>query len=134
MNILLDTHIALWAITEPTKLSKKALELLQNGNNNFYVSVASVWEVAIKNIRHPEDIPMSDFEYANFCVVSGFNILPLRVEHIFTLKTLHREDDAPKHNDPFDKIMLSQAKSEGFSFLTDDKLLPFYNEIFIIEA
>lgn len=67
MNILLDTHIVLWAIADPNKLSHKAIELLKN-NNNLYVSVASVWEVAIKNIRHPEDIPMSDF-----------NILPLKV-------------------------------------------------------
>ena len=134
MNILLDTHIVLWAITEPTKLSKKALELLEDNSNNFYVSIASVWEVAIKSIKHPEDIPMSDFEYANFCVMSGFNILPLKVGHIFTLKTLHRPKDAPVHNDPFDRIMLSQAKSEGFYFLTDDKLLPYYEENFIIEA
>ena len=132
MNILLDTHIVLWAITEPNKLSKKALELLEDNNNNFYVSIASVWEVAIKNIRHPEDMPMSDFEYVNFSVISGFEILPLKVEHIFTLKTLHRYKDAPEHNDPFDKIMISQAKSEGFYLLTDDKLLPFYDESFII--
>ncbi len=132
MNILLDTHIVLWAITEPNKLSKKALELLEDNNNNFYVSIASVWEVAIKNIRHPEDIPMSDFEYVNFSTMSGFDILPLKVEHIFTLKTLHRIKNAPEHNDPFDKIMISQAKSEGFYLLTDDKLLPFYDESFII--
>ena len=134
MKILLDTHVALWAITEPDKLSKKALELLSDRNNNFYVSVVSVWEVAIKNIKHPENIPMSEFEYVNFCAISGFEILPLKVEHIFTLKTLHRDEDAPAHNDPFDKIMISQAKSEGFYFLTDDKLLPFYDEIFILNA
>ena len=132
MNILLDTHIVLWAITEPNKLTKKTLELLEDNNNNFYVSIASVWEVAIKNIRHPEDIPMSDFEYVNFSVISGFEILALKVEHIFTLKTLHRSKDAPEHNDPFDRIMISQAKFEDFYFLTDDKLLPFYDESFII--
>ena len=133
MNILLDTHIALWVIAEPYKLSKKTLKLLDD-NNNFYVSIASVWEVAIKNIKHPEDVPMSDFEYVNFCVMSGFDILPLKVEHIFALKTLHRLPNAPEHNDPFDRIMISQAKSESFYFLTDDKLLPFYGENFIIDA
>ena len=135
MNILLDTHIALWAIDDPEKVSRKALELLVDKNNALYVSIVSMWEVAIKHIRHPDDIPMSEFEYANFCKLSGFKLLPLKVEHVLTLSTIKKPENVSKkkeHKDPFDHIMVAQAKFEGFSFLTDDHLLSAYREDFII--
>ena len=135
MNILLDTHIALWAMVKPKKLSQKALELLCDNSNDFYVSIASVWEVAIKHIKHPEDIPMSEFEYVNFCELSGFNFLPLKVEHILTLNTVRNPENVSKnkeHKDPFDRIMIAQAKSEGFYLLTDDEKVSTYNEDCII--
>ena len=134
MNILLDTHIALWAVAETKKLPEKCIELFQVEDNNFYVSIASVWEVAIKNILRPDKVVMSDFEYVNLCEMSGFNMLPLRVGHIFTLKTLKRLKDAPEHKDPFDRIMIAQAKFEKFYFLTHDKLLPYYGEDCIIKV
>ncbi len=135
MNILLDTHVALWAIDNPKKISKKALELLLDESNILYVSIVSVWEVALKHTKHPDDIPMSEFEYVNFCRLSGFNLLPLRVEHIFALSTINKPENVSKnkeHKDPFDHIMIAQAKFEGFSLLTDDHLLPAYREDFII--
>lgn len=133
MNILLDTHIALWAIVKPEKLSEKALELLCDNSNDFYVSIVSVWEVAVKHIKHPDKIPMSEFEYVNFCGMSGFNIFPLKVKHVLTLRTLRNPENVSKeHKDPFDRIMIAQAKSEGFSLLTDDEKVSAYNEDCII--
>ena len=135
MNILLDTHIALWTIVKPEKLSDKALELLCDNNNNLYVSIASVWEVAIKHIKHSDKIPMSEFEYVDFCGLSGFNIFPLKVEHVLTLHTLRNPEKFSKskeHKDPFDRIMIAQAKLEKFSLLTDDEKVSAYNEDCII--
>ena len=133
MNILLDTHIALWAIVKPEKLSEKALEFLCDNSNDFYVSIASVWEVAVKHIRHPDMIPMSEFEYVDFCGLTGFNIFPLKVEHVLTLRTLRNPENVSKeHKDPFDRIMIAQAKSEGFSLLTDDEKVSDYDEDCII--
>ncbi|MBR1418573.1 MAG: type II toxin-antitoxin system VapC family toxin [Synergistaceae bacterium] len=132
MNILLDTHIALWSIADSKKLSEECANILQDENNEFYVSIASIWEVAVKHRLHPDEISMSEFDYAQFCDLMSFNILPVKLEHIFTLRTLTRQEDAPKHNDPFDRIMIAQAKHEKFSFLTHDKLLPLYNESCIL--
>ena len=133
MNILLDTHIALWAIVKPEKLSKKALELLCDNSNDLYVSIVLVWEVAIKHSIHPDKIPMSEFEYVDFCGMSGFNIFQLKVEHVLTLHTLSENVSKSKeHKDPFDRIMIAQAKSEGFSLLTDDEKVSAYNEDCII--
>ena len=111
------------------------LELLCDNSNDLYVSIVSVWEVAIKHIRHPDRIPMSEFEYVHFCDMSGFNIFPLKVEHVLTLNTLRNPDNVSKskeHKDPFDQIMIAQAKSEGFSLLTDDEKVSAYNEDCII--
>ena len=128
MNILLDTHIALLAIVKPEKLPKKALELLCDNINDLYISIVFVWKVVIKHIRHPDKIPMSEFEYVNFCGLSEFYILPLKVEHVLSLYTLPEN----VHKDPFDRIMIAQAKSEGFSLLMDDEKISAYNEDCII--
>ena len=128
MNILLDTRIALWSIAYSDKLPQKSLEILQDANNTFFVSIAPIWEVAIKHSLHPEEFSMSEVEYARFISIMGFNKLSIEVKHILALRTLGRAENAPKHNDPFDRIMIAQAKSENMIFLTHDKLLPFYEE------
>lgn len=55
-------------------------------------------------------------------------------KHVSALETLKRPEDAPKHNDPFDRIMVAQAKAEGIMFLTHDTLIPYYDEPFIISV
>ena len=52
----------------------------------------------------------------------------MRDRHVYALETLKREDDAPEHADPFDRILIAQAKAENLTFLTHDALLPFYGE------
>ena len=62
------------------------------------------------------------------CSLSGFKQLSIRSNHILNIKSLKRNSDSPKHNDPFDRLLISQAKTDGFIFLTHDSLLPYYNE------
>lgn len=128
MKILADTHVILWALAEPEKLPTHARELLESRENVVYYSVASVWEIAIKHAINPSNMPVSEERFAELCDEVGFARLDLLVEHIFAVKTLRRSEDAPRHKDPFDRILISQAKVEGFRFLTDDSLLPAYGE------
>ena len=67
MRILLDTHIALWAIADTSKLSDEVTELLEKESNEVFYSMASVWEVAIKHIIKPENMPVSDEEFVRLC-------------------------------------------------------------------
>lgn len=106
--------------------------MLESEKNKIYYSVASVWEVAIKHSIKPEQMPMPEEEFVKLCRETGFTRLPLEDEHIFAVKTLARPAEAPKHNDPFDKILLAQAKCEKISFLTHDSLIPYYGEDFVI--
>ncbi len=132
MKILLDTHVILWAIANTAKLSEETKKILESKDNEVFYSIASVWEVAIKHTIRPEQMPVPEEAFVDLCQKTGFVQLPIKQEHIFCLKTLARPDTAPKHNDPFDRILLAQAKSENLKLVTHDSLLPYYGEDCII--
>lgn len=134
MNILIDTHIAIWSVLDDPKLSKAAREILLDEKNKIYYSSASVWEITIKHMAHPETFLYSGYQLAKGCDENGFIALPVLNQHSFVLETLKRPENAPRHNDPFDRIMLAQAKAEGMYFLTHDSLIPYYQEPFVIMA
>lgn len=124
----MDTHVALWAISDSKRLSEDIQILLENKENSVYFSMASVWEVAIKRKLHPDQMPMDEELFVSLCEETGFERLDIRLPHIFALKELSRQETEPRHNDPFDRLLLAQAKSEGFRFVTHDSLLAGYNE------
>ncbi len=128
MKLLLDTHIALWAISDSKQLSKNVRDILENRENAVYFSMVSVWEVAIKRKLHPDQMPMDEEKFVSLCEETEFERLDIRLPHIFTLKELTRQETAPRNNDPFDRLLLAQAKSEGFRFVTHDSLITGYNE------
>lgn len=132
MNILLDTHILLWTLTHDSKLSQQAIDLIADENNKIYYSIASIWEVEIKNSLGK--IAITGEELAKYCKEAGFEPMQIREAHIFKLKTLRRDEGAPKHNDPFDRIMLAQSKEDDCKFITHDSLMPFYNEPCVINV
>lgn len=128
MKLLLDTHLVIWALENNPKLSKRARLLIDDPGNDIYYSAASAWEIAIKHAIRPDSMLMSGDEFMSYCKGSGFRELPVSGGHVRALESLRRADGAPKHNDPFDRIMLSQAKREGMLFLTHDHLMADYEE------
>lgn len=128
MKLLLDTHIALWAIANTARLSSEVISLLEAEGNQVFYSAASVWEIAIKHKIKPDNMPISEEEFVRLCESTGFACLPVKPEHVFWIKTLTRAMDAPKHNDPFDRMLLAQAKCENLKFMTHDSLIPYYGE------
>lgn len=124
----MDTHIALWAITDTDKLSNEVFRILESEKNEIFYSIASVWEIAIKHKIKPLNMPMPEEEFVDFCEKTGFVQLPIETTHIFQLKSLERTKNEPKHNDPFDRILLAQAKSEGLKLITHDEMLSHYGE------
>lgn len=128
MKILLDTHIALWAIADSSKIPSKLEPLIASRDNVVYYSLASVWEVAIKHAIHPENMPIEEERFVELCDKTGFVQLPITAEQLYAIKKLSRPQDAPRHNDPFDRLLIAQAKVEGLVFVTHDALLPYYGE------
>lgn len=132
MKVLIDTHIALWALMDDPKLPKEAEKILMDRNNEIYYSTASVWEVSIKHCIRPEDMIVDGRLFEKGCEANGYKVLPIFNRHTFALDSLRRSDDAPKHNDPFDRLLICQSKTEGMKFLTHDSLLSGYDEECII--
>lgn len=128
MNYLLDTHIVLWALVDDGRLGEEIRALIEDPDNTIFYSMASVWEVAVKHKIHPEQMPVSEEELVSLCDKTGFVELGIENSHIYAVKTLSRPDTAPKHNDPFDRLLIAQAKSENLKFITHDGLLEAYNE------
>lgn len=128
MKILLDTHIALWAISDAEKIPANFLKIIKDSKNEIFYSLVSVWEIAIKHYIKPEIMPITEEQFIDNCSKSGFKQLSISKNHIFNIKSLKRDCKAPKHNDPFDRLLISQAKTDQLLFLTHDSLISFYNE------
>ena len=134
MKVLIDTHIAIWAVLNDPKLPKLARDIILNRENEIFYITASVCEITIKHMLHPDKLRISGSLLERGCEENGYLVLPVLNKHVSALETLKRPKDAPKHNDPFDRIMVAQAKAEGIMFLTHDSLIPYYDEPFIISV
>lgn len=123
MNLLLDTHLLLWAASEPQKLSAKARNLMLDPANNLIFSSASLWEVSIKNGLERTDFMVDPRRLWRMLLVSGYRELSVGGEHASAVNEL-----PPLHRDPFDRILVAQARVEGMTLLTADKSVAAYGE------
>ena len=124
MKYLLDTHLVLWGLTGDKRLPDVVVQLMQSTNNRVFVSMASVWEVAIKHKKHPKDMPVSSSDLLRYLQTFRTGILPIKVEHIVATESL-----PDIHKDPFDRLLIAQALSEPMRFLTHDEKLTPYSEL-----
>lgn len=127
MKILLDTHVALWAITDDPKLPQSALNLIMSANNEITVSAASIWEISIKHSLGRGNMPISGDEALGYFQEAGYRLLPVTAEHAAYVEKL-----LPIHTDPFDRILISQAKCEPMIFITHDALLSGYGDLIMV--
>ncbi len=123
MNLLLDTHVLLWAAIEPKRLSAKARALLLDPANQLVFSAASLWEISIKNGLDRADFSVDPRRLWRMLLVNGYRELPVGSEHTVAVNEL-----PPMHKDPFDRILIAQARAEGFLLLTVDKAVAKYGE------
>lgn len=126
MNLLLDTHVALWAITDSPKLTTKARELIASPKTNVWISSASIWEIAIKHSLGRADMPISSQDALRYFLESGYRRLPIEAEHVVAI-----EDLPAHHNDPFDRLLIAQALVEPMRLMTHDALLALYSDTII---
>lgn len=126
MNVLLDTHVALWAITDNPKLPYKIRETIQSPKTTVWISVASVWEIAIKHALGRGDMPVSSQDAAHYFRDSGYRFLAVEVEHAVAVEQLPTH-----HQDPFDRILVAQALIEPMRLITHDPLVALYSDTVI---
>lgn len=126
MNLLLDTHVALWAITDSPRLPKKAREMIESPRYSVWVSAATVWEIAIKHRLGRGDMPVSSSDALRYFRESGYRFLPVEPEHAAATEEL-----PPHHADPFDRILIAQAFTEPMRLMTHDAAVTRYGNTII---
>lgn len=129
MRLLLDTHVALWAITDDPRLSENARALISSEDNDVIVSAASVWEISIKHAlggNRAGAMPISGRQAHGYFEEAGFISLPVAAVHSAAV------DGLPGHHaDPFDRIIVAQAIIEPMQLLTHDATLSSYTELVV---
>jgi PIN domain nuclease of toxin-antitoxin system len=115
VKLLLDTHILLWAAGQPEKLSESARTLLTTPENFLFFSAASIWEIVIKRGLGRDDFKVDPRRLRKMLIVHGYTELPVTAEHALKVETLPL-----LHKDPFDRLLLAQAHTEGLLLLTVD--------------
>jgi len=116
VNLLLDTHLLLWASSDPEKLSSEAIALIEPEENRLWFSVASLWEVTIKNSLGRPDFKVNPHLLRRGLIENGYSELDITAHHALGISHL-----PPIHKDPFDRMLIAQAEHEGFLLLTLDE-------------
>jgi PIN domain nuclease of toxin-antitoxin system len=124
MRLLLDTHVLLWAVSEPARLNAGTRDLLEDTANEVLFSAASIWEIAIKAKLGRADFAVHPEQIARAARETGFVELPV------SAAAAARVVDLPLHHrDPFDRLLVAQAMAEPMRLYTADPLLPPYSEL-----
>lgn len=123
MSILIDTHVFLWAAGVGGRLSESAEKLLREPGQPIYLSAASAWEIAIKWSKGRLTLPASPAEVLNN-VVAAAGITPLSVTFKDALAVAHLPFH---HKDPFDRLLVAQARMHGLKLMTADPILGRYD-------
>jgi PIN domain nuclease of toxin-antitoxin system len=127
MNLLLDTHVAIWAVTEPERIPRQVQRLLEDQRNTLFVSAVSIMEVAIKRRKGGKSAPkFSSAQMIVMCERFGLLMLNLTAAHAAAL-----EEIALAHADPFDRLILAQALAEPMRLVTADSKLAAYSDTII---
>jgi len=121
VNLLLDTHLLIWAAAARERLSPQALDLILDPSNSLHFSVASVWEAAIKApLGRDRSFPEASVLRRGL-LQNDYVEVPITAPHALAAGAL-----PPLHGDPFDRMLVAQAQIEGMVLLTADTKLAVY--------
>ncbi|MDR2678561.1 MAG: type II toxin-antitoxin system VapC family toxin [Zoogloeaceae bacterium] len=121
MKYLLDTHLLIWAVTADKKLSASAAALIDDMGNTLVFSVLSLWEIALKRGLDRKDFLYEARFVRQSLLNNGYEELPILSQHVLAVDTL-----PPLHKDPFDRLLIAQAITEGIVLLTADATVARY--------
>lgn len=127
MNLLLDTHIAIWAVGDNPRLGNAARTLISDPDNGIWVSAVALLEIAVKRTRSPSSLPLSAKEAKRLFEAAGYRLLSISAAHAAAVETL-----PPIHGDPFDRLLVAQALHEPLVLLTRDRRVAEYSDSIIL--
>ncbi|HOA92203.1 MAG TPA: type II toxin-antitoxin system VapC family toxin [Quisquiliibacterium sp.] len=127
MQLLLDTHVLLWALADAPTLPVNARTLLLDARNTVWVSAVSIWEIAIKHALGRGDMPISGEDALGYCRLAGYRWLDVRPEHAAAVESL-----PALHGDPFDRLLVAQARFEPMRLVTHDRTVASYDTSIVL--
>jgi PIN domain nuclease of toxin-antitoxin system len=122
MRLLLDTHVLLWSLADPRRLSEAARDAIEADENEVLFSAVSIWEIAIKAEALRAEFGVDTATIVTAARELRFDELPITAEHAAAVAAL-----PPHHKDPFDRLLVAQALTEPARLLTADKALAAYS-------
>lgn len=123
MRVLIDTHAFLWWTVDDARLSERARDIIGDGRNDVMVSVASVWEIAIKTAKGRLNLPVDVGRYVDDRLRRNrWSTLAIDVRHVIRAAAL-----PDLHRDPFDRALIAQAQVEAIPLLTTDPAITRYD-------
>jgi PIN domain nuclease of toxin-antitoxin system len=123
VKLLLDTHILLWAAGEPDRLSPAVKTLLLDETSSLHFSAASIWEIVIKKGLGRDDFRVDPQRLRRMLMANGYTEVAINADHALALDMLPQ-----LHKDPFDRILIAQARVEGMKLVTVDTLVAQYRD------
>jgi PIN domain nuclease of toxin-antitoxin system len=129
VRLLLDTHVALWAITDDPRLPASIAALIADETNDIFVSAVSLWEISIKHALGrggPGAMPLSGAQAMTLFRRAGYQILPIEAEHAVAIETLPAH-----HGDPFDRLLVAQAMSVPLRLVSHEPEIARYGDMVI---
>ena len=127
MKLLLDTHVALWAVSAVELLTDQGRNIIADESNQVFVSAVNIWEIAVKRpLGRRASPPMSGEEAIAAFAAAGYTMLNVTAIHGAAVETLPLI-----HGDPFDRLLIAQALTEPLRLLTHDKVLARYSDTVI---
>ena len=121
MRLLLDTHLLVWAMGSPERLPAGLAPMLEDPHNTPVFSVASLWELVIKQALGRPDFRVEPAMLRRALLDGGWQELPIQAQHALAVAAL-----PPLHRDPFDRLLLGQATADGLLLITADQQLAAY--------
>ena len=118
MKLLIDSHVVVWWLDEPGKLTAAARAAISNPDHEVFISAASIWELGLKQTKGKLRLPQG---YVNLLREDGFSFLPITTEH-----ATHSVSLPPHHADPFDRMLIAQAMADSLVLVTRDAIIPLY--------
>lgn len=119
MNLLLDTHVLLWALGDPSRLPPRVAAAIADPRNDVYVSAVVTWELVIKASLGRVDLPFA--ELGEVLEETGFTELPVTIAHTLRVRELPNH-----HRDPFDRLLVAQALAEDMTVVSADAVVRSY--------
>lgn len=122
MNYLLDTHALIWFLNGEEHLSEKSKKVIENPENSLFISIATIWELAIKISLGKFKFEQGFKKFLELIEENGFEVIPISLEHALRLSTLEF-----LHRDPFDRLIVVQAMTDNLTVITKDEYMEKYS-------